>query len=99
MSVLVSGVLLDGTSVPLSGYQIILRAQVNTQDVVMCTEASVTTSEYGEYEFSALQGKYWVYLKSPRSDECCVGEIIIDEDAHPGTLNDFLTAFPLMVVM
>ncbi|HHR6141063.1 TPA: prophage tail fiber N-terminal domain-containing protein [Providencia alcalifaciens] len=92
MSVLVSGVLLDGTSVPLSGYQIILRAQVNTQDVVMCTEASVTTSEYGEYEFSALQGKYWVYLKSPRSDECCVGEIIIDEDAHPGTLNDFLTA-------
>lgn len=92
MTVLISGVLINAASAPLIGYQITLKAQANSSDVVMHTVAVITTDVEGRYEFVAQKGKYNVYLKPPRQSESYVGEIVIDEDAGSGTLNDFLLA-------
>ncbi|EBA4514683.1 phage tail protein [Salmonella enterica] len=92
MSVLISGALVDGAGIPLSGCHIILKSRVNTSEVVMRTIADVVTGNNGEYSFEAQAGKYCVYLKQDWRDECCVGDISVYHDAKPGTLNDFLTA-------
>lgn len=92
MSVLISGALIDGAGIPMSGYHIILKSQVNTSEVVMRTVADVVTGNNGEYSFEAQTGKYCVYLKQDWHDEYCVGDISVYYDSTPGTLNDFLTA-------
>ncbi|EBQ5331012.1 phage tail protein [Salmonella enterica] len=92
MSVLISGALVDGAGIPLSGCHIILKSRVNTSEVVMRTIADVVTGNNGEYSFEAQAGKYCVYLKQGWRDEYCVGDISVYHDAKPGTLNDFLTA-------
>ncbi|EGX2064233.1 phage tail protein, partial [Salmonella enterica subsp. enterica serovar Stanley] len=92
MSVLISGALVDGAGIPLSGCHIILKSRVNTSEVVMRTIADVVTGNNGEYSFEAQAGKYCVYLKQDWCDEYCVGDISVYHDAKPGTLNDFLTA-------
>ena len=92
MSVVISGVLLDGAGIPMSGCHIILKSRVNTSEVVMRTVADVVTGNCGEYCFKAQTGKYCVYLKQDWRDECCVGDIAVYDDSRPGTLNDFLTA-------
>ncbi len=92
MSVLISGALVDGAGIPLSGCHIILKSRVNTSEVVMRTIADVVTGNNGEYSFEAQAGKYCVYLKQDWRDEYCVGDISVYHDAKPGTLNDFLTA-------
>lgn len=94
MSVLISGALIDGAGIPMSGCHIILKSRVNTSEVVMRTVADVVTGNNGEYSFEAQVGKYCVYLKQWISDdyEYCVGDISVYDDSKPGTLNDFLTA-------
>ncbi|EFH9420158.1 prophage tail fiber N-terminal domain-containing protein [Escherichia coli] len=92
MSVLISGVLTDGTGLPMSGYHIILKARQNTPAVVMRTVATVVTGPAGEYVFEAQTGRYDVYLRSCIEREYCVGDISVYDDSKPGTLNDFLTA-------
>ncbi|EDA8242721.1 phage tail protein [Salmonella enterica subsp. enterica serovar Reading] len=92
MSVLISGALVDGAGIPLSGCHIILKSRVNTSEVVMRTIADLVTGNNGEYSFEAQAGKYCVYLKQDWRDEYCVGDISVYHDAKPGTLNDFLTA-------
>lgn len=92
MSVVISGALIDGAGIPMSGYHIILKSRVNTSEVVMRTVADVVTGNNGEYSFDAQVGKYCVYLKQDWRDEYCVGDISVYADSKPGTLNDFLTA-------
>lgn len=92
MSVLISGALVDGAGIPLSGCHIILKSRMNTSEVVMHTIADVVTGNNGVYSFEAQAGKYCVYLKQDWRDECCVGDIAVYDDSKPGTLNDFLTA-------
>lgn len=92
MSVLISGALIDGAGIPMSGYSIILKSRVNTSEVVMRTKAEVVTGNNGEYSFEAQAGKYCVYLKQGWHEEYCVGDISVYHDSTPGTLNDFLTA-------
>ncbi|UUF63045.1 prophage tail fiber N-terminal domain-containing protein [Escherichia coli] len=92
MSVVISGVLIDGAGIPISGCHIILKSRVNTSEVVMRTVADVVTGNCGEYGFKAQTGKYCVYLKQDWHDEYCVGDIAVYDDSKPGTLNDFLTA-------
>jgi hypothetical protein len=92
MSVLISGVLTDGTGLPMSGYHIILKARQNTSAVVMRTVATVLTGPAGEYAFEAQTGRYDVYLRSCIEREYCVGDISVYDDSKTGTLNDFLTA-------
>ncbi|ELD0440916.1 prophage tail fiber N-terminal domain-containing protein [Escherichia coli] len=92
MSVVISGALIDGAGIPMSGCHIILKSRVNTSEVVMCTKADVVTGNNGEYSFEAQVGKYCVYLRQDWHDEYCVGDIAVYDDSKPGTLNDFLTA-------
>ena len=92
MSVVISGALIDGAGIPMSGCHIILKSRVNTSEVVMRTVADVVTGNCGEYCFKAQTGKYCVYLKQDWRDEYCVGDIAVYDDSKPGTLNDFLTA-------
>ncbi len=92
MSVVISGALIDGAGIPMSGCHIILKSRVNTSEVVMRTVADVVTGADGEYSFEAQTGKYCVYLKQDWRDEYCVGDIAVYDDSKPGTLNDFLTA-------
>ncbi|HAX5099012.1 TPA: phage tail protein [Escherichia coli] len=92
MSVVISGALIDGAGIPMSGCHIILKSRVNTPEVVMRTVADMVTGNNGEYSFEARVGKYCVYLKRDWRDEYCVGDISVYEDSKPGTLNDFLTA-------
>ncbi|EIZ3555233.1 prophage tail fiber N-terminal domain-containing protein [Escherichia coli] len=92
MSVVISGALIDGAGIPMSGCHIILKSRVNTSEVVMRTVADVVTGNCGEYCFKAQTGKYCVYLKQDWRDEYCVGDIAVYDDSMPGTLNDFLTA-------
>ncbi|MVW20226.1 hypothetical protein GP664_17390, partial [Escherichia coli] len=92
MSVVISGALIDGAGIPMSGCHIILKSRVNTSEVVMRTVADVVTGNNGEYSFEAQVGKYCVYLKQDWRDEYCVGDIAVYDDSRPGTLNDFLTA-------
>ncbi|EFN7779475.1 phage tail protein, partial [Escherichia coli] len=92
MSVVISGALIDGAGIPMSGCHIILKSRVNTSEVVMRTVADVVTGNCGEYCFKAQTGKYCVYLKRDWRDEYCVGDIAVYDDSKPGTLNDFLTA-------
>ncbi|HCN2696111.1 TPA: prophage tail fiber N-terminal domain-containing protein, partial [Escherichia coli] len=90
--VVISGALIDGAGIPMSGCHIILKSRVNTSEVVMRTVADVVTGNNGEYSFGAQVGKYCVYLKQDWCDEYCVGDISVYDDSRPGTLNDFLTA-------
>ncbi|WP_175611926.1 prophage tail fiber N-terminal domain-containing protein [Escherichia coli] len=92
MADVISGALMDGAGIPMSGCHIILKSRVNTSEVVMCTVADVVTGTCGEYCFKAQTGKYCVYLKQDWRDEYCVGDIAVYDDSKPGTLNDFLTA-------
>ncbi|EHB4523624.1 prophage tail fiber N-terminal domain-containing protein [Escherichia coli] len=92
MSVVISGALIDGAGISMSGCHIILKSRVNTSEVVMRTVADVVTGNCGEYCFEAQTGKYCVYLKQGWRDEYCVGDIAVYDDSKPGTLNDFLTA-------
>ncbi|ELS8139274.1 TPA: shikimate transporter [Escherichia coli] len=92
MSVVISGALIDGAGIPMSGCHIILKSRVNTSEVVMRTVADVVTGNNGEYSFEAQVGKYCVYLRQDWRDEYCVGDIAVYDDSRPGTLNDFLTA-------
>ncbi|MED9652434.1 prophage tail fiber N-terminal domain-containing protein [Escherichia marmotae] len=92
MSTIISGALIDGAGIPMSGCHIILKSRVNTSEVVMRTVADVVTGAGGEYSFEAQTGKYCVYLKQDWRDEYCVGDIAVYDDSKPGTLNDFLTA-------
>lgn len=92
MSVVISGALIDGAGIPMSGCHIILKSRVNTSEVVVRTVADVVTGNCGEYCFKAQTGKYCVYLKQDWRDEYCVGDIAVYDDSKPGTLNDFLTA-------
>ncbi|EME5204535.1 prophage tail fiber N-terminal domain-containing protein [Escherichia coli] len=92
MSVVISGALIDGAGIPMSGCHIILKSRVNTSEVVMRTVSDVVTGNCGEYCFKAQTGKYCVYLKQDWHDEYCVGDIAVYDDSKPGTLNDFLTA-------
>ncbi|MGT3282624.1 prophage tail fiber N-terminal domain-containing protein, partial [Yersinia enterocolitica] len=78
--------------IPMSGCQIILKARVNTAEVVMRTIATITTGRNGEYSFEAQVGRYCVYLRHGWSNEYCVGDITVYDDSKPGTLNDFLIA-------
>lgn len=50
MSVKISGALIDGAGIPMSGCQIILKARVNTAEVVR-TIATITMEGNGEYSF------------------------------------------------
>lgn len=43
MSVVISGALIDGAGIPMSGCHIILKSRVNTSEVVMRTVADVVT--------------------------------------------------------
>lgn len=92
MSVVISGALIDGAGIPMSGCHIILKSRVNTSEVVMRTVADAVTGNCGEYCFKAQTGKYCVYLKQDWRDEYYVGDIAVYDDSKPGTLNDFLTA-------
>ncbi|MGT3198940.1 prophage tail fiber N-terminal domain-containing protein, partial [Yersinia enterocolitica] len=92
MSVKISGALIDGAGIPMSGCQIILKARVNTAEVVMRTIATITTDGNGEYSFDAQVGRYCVYLRHGWSNEYCVGDISVYDASKPGTLNDFLIA-------
>ncbi|HFK4556557.1 TPA: prophage tail fiber N-terminal domain-containing protein [Escherichia coli] len=92
MSVVISGALIDGAGIPMSGCHIILKSRVNTSEVVMRTVSDVVTGNCGEYCFKVQTGKYCVYLKQDWRDEYCVGDIAVYDDSKPGTLNDFLTA-------
>ncbi|CNK97995.1 Prophage tail fibre N-terminal [Yersinia enterocolitica] len=47
MSVKISGALIDGAGIPMSGYQIILKARVNTAELVMRTIATITMEGNG----------------------------------------------------
>lgn len=92
MAVQISGALINGAGIPMSGCHIILKSRVNTSEVIMRTIADVVTGNNGEYSFEAQTGKYCVYLKQDWRDEYCVGDISVYDDSKPGTLNDFLTA-------
>ncbi|MGT3300390.1 prophage tail fiber N-terminal domain-containing protein, partial [Yersinia enterocolitica] len=60
-----------------SGYQIILKARVNTAELVMRTIATITMEGNGEYSFDAQVGRYCVYLRHGWSNEYCVGDITV----------------------
>ncbi|WP_258020297.1 prophage tail fiber N-terminal domain-containing protein, partial [Yersinia enterocolitica] len=79
-------------AIPMSWCDIILKARVNTSDVVTRTVAQIKTDVAGEYSFDAQVGKYSVYLKQDSNTEYSVGDITVYDDSKPGTLNDFLIA-------
>lgn len=92
MSVLISGVLVNGTGVPMAECKIYLDALVNTSEVVIESFAVIETDAAGQYAFEAQTGKYAVHIKQKNGPKCCVGNIAVYDDSKPGTLNDFLTA-------
>ncbi|HHJ0991509.1 TPA: prophage tail fiber N-terminal domain-containing protein [Escherichia coli] len=92
MSVLISGVLINGASVPMAECKIYLDALVNTSEVVTESFAVIETDAAGQYAFEAQKGKYTVHIKQKNGPKCCVGDISVYDDSKPGTLNDFLTA-------
>ncbi|EOS8151956.1 prophage tail fiber N-terminal domain-containing protein, partial [Escherichia coli] len=92
MSVLISGVLINGAGVPMAECKIYLDALVNTSEVVTESFAVIETDAAGQYAFEAQKGKYTVHIKQKNGPKCCVGDISVSDDSKPGTLNDFLTA-------
>ncbi|MEB0964951.1 prophage tail fiber N-terminal domain-containing protein [Citrobacter braakii] len=92
MSVLISGVLIDGAGIPMAECQIQLTSLANTSEVIVETLAVIETDADGNYSFEAQKGKYAVHIKQKRGPVYCVGNIIVYDDSNPGTLNDFLTA-------
>ncbi|EGO6590400.1 TPA: phage tail protein, partial [Escherichia coli] len=92
MSVLISGVLINGAGVPMAECKIYLDALVNTSEVVTESFAVIETDAAGQYAFEAQKGKYTVHIKQKNGPKCCVGDISVYDDSKPGTLNDFLTA-------
>ncbi|MDD8651291.1 prophage tail fiber N-terminal domain-containing protein [Escherichia coli] len=92
MSVLISGVLINGAGVPMAECKIYLDALVNTSEVVTESFAVIETDAAGQYAFDAQKGKYTVHIKQKNGPKCCVGDISVYDDSKPGTLNDFLTA-------
>lgn len=93
MSVLISGVLVNGAGVPMMECKIYLDALVNTSEVIIESFAVIETDAAGQYAFEAQKGKYTVHIKQKNGPKCCVGDIAVYDDSKPGTLNDFLTVF------
>lgn len=93
MSVLISGVLVNGAGVPMMECKIYLDALVNTSEVIIESFSIIETDAAGQYAFEAQKGKYTVHIKQKNGPKCCVGDIAVYDDSKPGTLNDFLTAF------
>ncbi|MGL5344863.1 MAG: prophage tail fiber N-terminal domain-containing protein [Plesiomonas sp.] len=93
MAVIISGFLIDGAGVPMSGYDIILRAQANSSKVVVHSVSTTTTGQDGEYTIHAQPGRYSVEIKEKWKPAIPVGNIAIYTDSPSGTLNDFLLKF------
>ncbi|EFH5537795.1 TPA: prophage tail fiber N-terminal domain-containing protein [Escherichia coli] len=93
MSVLISGVLIDGAGMAMSECEIYLTSLLNTSEVIVETFAVIKTNATGEYAFEAPTGRYAVHMKQRRGPKVCVGHITVYPESAPGTLNDFLTVF------
>ncbi|HGB4612507.1 TPA: phage tail protein [Salmonella enterica subsp. enterica serovar Thompson] len=92
MSVVISGVLKDGTGKPVQGCTVTLTARKNTATVIVNTVASENPDEAGRYSMNVEPGRYAVSLFTEGYPPSRVGDITVYEDSLPGTLNDFLGA-------
>ncbi|EBF0275616.1 shikimate transporter [Salmonella enterica] len=92
MSVVISGVLKDGTGKPVQGCTVTLTARKNTATVIVNTVASENPDEVGRYSMNVEPGRYAVSLFTEGYPPSRVGDITVYEDSLPGTLNDFLGA-------
>ncbi|ECP0724503.1 shikimate transporter [Salmonella enterica] len=92
MSVVISGVLKDGTGKPVQGCTVTLTARKNTATVIVNTVASENPDEAGRYTMNVEPGRYAVSLFTEGYPPSRVGDITVYEDSLPGTLNDFLGA-------
>ncbi|EBZ2013267.1 phage tail protein [Salmonella enterica subsp. enterica serovar Newport] len=92
MSVVISGVLKDGTGKPVQGCTVTLTARKNTATVIVNTVASENPDEAGRYSMNVEPGRYAVSLFTEGYSPSRVGDITVYEDSLPGTLNDFLGA-------
>ncbi|KAB2831062.1 hypothetical protein F8C86_08435 [Escherichia coli] len=90
MSVLISGVLKDGTGKPVQGCTIVLKAKRTTDTVIVNTLASENPDEAGRYSMNVEPGRYAVSLFIEGYPPSYVGDITVYEDSPPGTLNYFL---------
>ncbi|EAS6413836.1 prophage tail fiber N-terminal domain-containing protein [Salmonella enterica] len=92
MSVVISGVLKDGTGKPVQDCTVTLTARKNTATVIVNTVASENPDEAGRYSMNVEPGRYAVSLFTEGYPPSRVGDITVYEDSLPGTLNDFLGA-------
>lgn len=92
MPVLISGTLLNGAGIPMSGYLIRLTALKNSPFVLYGSVSELHTNKKGEYEINAQPGIYKVEIKGScqKSVAMPVGTIQVKENSNPGTLNSFL---------
>ncbi|GCY64017.1 phage side tail fiber protein [Escherichia coli] len=90
MSVLISGVLKDGTGKPVQGCTIVLKAKRTTDTVIVNTLASENPDEAGRYSMNVEPGRYAVSLFIEGHPPSYAGDITVYEDSPPGTLNYFL---------
>lgn len=92
MSVLISGVLKDGTGKPVQGCTIVLKAKRTTDTVIVNTLASENPDEAGRYSMNVEPGRYAVSLFIEGYPPSYAGDITVYADSPPGTLNYFLGA-------
>ncbi|EEU9506230.1 prophage tail fiber N-terminal domain-containing protein [Escherichia coli] len=90
MSVLISGVLKDGTGKPVQGCTIVLKAKRTTDTVIVNTLASENPDEAGRYSMNVEPGRYAVSLFIEGYPPSYAGDITVYADSPPGTLNYFL---------
>lgn len=90
MSVLISGVLKDGTGKPVQGCTIVLKAKRTTDTVIVNTLASENPNEAGRYSMNVEPGRYAVSLFIEGYPPSYAGDITVYADSPPGTLNYFL---------
>ncbi|HAF4900152.1 TPA: phage tail protein [Salmonella enterica] len=91
-TILISGVLMDGTGNPIPDCDITLTALRTSRSVVAKTSGLGATSSAGEYSLTVPPGDYRVTLCIDGYPPAEPGMIHVYADSTPGTLNDFLLA-------
>ncbi|EMV8948264.1 prophage tail fiber N-terminal domain-containing protein [Escherichia coli] len=90
MAVRISGVLKDGAGKPVPGCTIELKARRTTETVIVTTVAYGQPGETGSYSMDVEPGLYRVTLNTEGYAPSYVGDILVEAESAPGTLNKFL---------
>lgn len=87
---IISGLLADGLGNPIIDCQIELQAQKNSSTVLQKTIAYARSDNTGKYNLNVKPGEYAVRICKDDCPPIYVGNIKVNGDSNPGTLNDFL---------